>query len=463
MVKKNDVITLNIESVSNLGFGVAHVDGLVVFVSGAVTGDKIEGKIIKVTSSYAVGIIEKLIMPSPLRDEGRCDNKKCTSCAYKSLKYEEEKRIKEREVKEAFKKAGLPHIEISTLVSTDNTHFYRNKAQYPVATSKDGKIIIGYYAPKTHRVVEARHCPLTPTIFGNICDTLSEYFTESGASVYDEESGRGLLRHIYLRRGEKSGEILLTLVINGKEMPREDLLISKIREKYESVVGILLNTNEKNTNVILGEKYRTLYGRDYIFDTLAGVELKIKPNAFYQVNHEAAELLYAKARELAKLEKSDTLLDLYCGTGSIGLSMAEDCRELFGVDIVEDAISCAKENAARMGLKNAHFFASNADETEHILDEARLSLKRDIKPDVVILDPPRSGCGEKAVNFVASLSPKRIVYISCNPTTLARDVKIFESLGYQCGTVTPVDLFPATGHVESVVRLERRLDVDMRR
>ena len=303
---------------------------------------------------------------------------------------------------------------------------------------------------------EARFCPLTPRIFGEICDTLSEFFKENELSCYDEKTGRGLLRHIYLRRGELSGEILVTLVINGEKLPNESRLVSKITEKCGSVVGILLNVNEKSTNVILGDKYRVLFGRDYIFDTLCGVKLKIKPSAFYQVNHASAELLYKKARKLANLKKSDTLLDLYCGTGSIGLSMADDCQELFGVDIVKDAIDCAKENALFANIKNAHFFASSADETEKILDEATKALGRKILPDVVILDPPRSGCGERAVRFVASLMPKRIVYISCNPTTLARDVRTFSSLGYTHGEVTPFDLFPSTGHVESLVCLQRQ-------
>ncbi len=455
MLKKNDVVDLKIENMTNLGFGVARLSGLVIFVSGAVTGEEITARIIKLTPSYAVGRLEKITKASERRVYDRCAYEKCTSCAYRDISYSEECKIKENDVREAFLKSGLSEAQIAPIVPSPKAKEYRNKAQYPVTAGKDGEYLIGYYAPRSHRVCEARYCPLTPTIFGRICDTLANFFKENRISCYDESTGKGLLRHVYLRRGEVSGEILLTLVVNGEGIPNEKALIAKITESFDDVVGILVNKNTENTNVILGKEYRILYGRDYIYDTLCGVELKIKPSAFYQVNHASAELLYRKARELANLRKSDTLLDLYCGTGSIGLSMAEDCRELFGVDIVTDSIECARENARRANIENAHFFASSADETEKILDEAAAALGREILPDVVILDPPRSGCTEKAVRFVASLAPRRIVYISCNPTTLARDVKMFLELGYGYGEVTPFDLFPSTGHVESVVCLTR--------
>ena len=253
-----------------------------------------------------------------------------------------------------------------------------------------------------------------------------------------------------------SGEILLTLVVNGKSLPKSDELVALITGRFSDVVGILINENTENTNVVLGEKFTVLYGRDYILDNLSGVELKITAPSFYQVNHDATELLYAKARELARLEKSDLLLDLFCGAGSIGLSMVEDAGELIGIEIVESAVECAKENAERAGIKNASFFAGDATETENLLLTAEKALARKIKPDVIILDPPRAGCDEKLVDFASSLSPKRIVYISCNPSTLARDVKRFNQNGYFCNNVWGFDLFPLTGHVESVVCLEKQ-------
>ena len=255
-----------------------------------------------------------------------------------------------------------------------------------------------------------------------------------------------------------TNEILLTLVINGTSLPHSDELVNSITKQFSNVVGILLNVNKDKTNVILGNEFINLHGRDYIYDILGGVKLKITAPSFYQVNHDAAELLYAKAKELACPTKKDTLLDLYCGAGSIGLSMADSVGELIGIEIIESAVLCARENAASANISNAKFYTGDAASTENLLCNAENELRRKIEPTIVVLDPPRAGCDEKLINYVASLSPKRIVYISCNPTTLARDAAIFKELGYTCGEVTPFDLFPLTGHVESVVCLKRRLD-----
>ena len=458
MLKKNDTITLEINSITNLGFGVGRHEGLVVFVSGAVTGDVAEVKIIKLTPSYAVGRVENFISKSALRTDKRCSVSACTSCAYKSISYEHEKEIKHTDVKEAFVKAGLSEVEIGELISSPKTTEYRNKAQYPISVDKNGEYVIGFYAPKSHRITEARHCPLAPSVFADILDNLAVFFKKYKISTYNEESGEGLLRHIYIRRGEVSGEILLTVVINGNSIPHSDELIRGVRECCPHIVGVLLNVNKKNTNIILGDKFITLYGRDYIYDTLAGVKLKITAPSFYQVNHDAAELLYKKARELAAPTAEDTLLDLYCGAGSIGLSMARDVGELIGIEIVESAVTCARENASDNEISNAKFYTGDATVTEKLLENAERELGRRINPTIVIIDPPRAGCDVKLINYVASLYPKRVVYVSCNPTTLARDCAVFKSLGYCCGTVTPVDLFPATGHVESVVCLTRTFD-----
>ena len=266
------------------------------------------------------------------------------------------------------------------------------------------------------------------------------------------------MRHIYLRRGEISREILLTVVINGNSLPFSDELVSSITERFPDIVGILININKEKTNVVLGDKFITLYGRDHIYDTLCNVELKITAPSFYQVNRCAAEKLYNKARELAALEKGDTLLDLFCGAGSIGLSMADDASELYGIEIVPSAIECARENALRAGKSNAHFYVGDASDTEGLLKGAEESIGSKINADVIILDPPRAGCDKSLIDFSSSLNPKRIVYVSCNPKTLARDVKIFNKNGYFCDTVWGFDLFPWTGHVESVVCLTRRLD-----
>ena len=258
-----------------------------------------------------------------------------------------------------------------------------------------------------------------------------------------------------------SAEVLLTIIINGSSLPHEDELVSVMTGLFPDIVGILVNENTADTNVILGEKFRTVFGRDYIYDTLAGVKLKITAPSFYQVNHGAAELLYKKAAELALPTKDDVLLDLYCGAGSIGLSMADSVGELVGIEIIESAVLCARENAKDNGIKNAKFYTGDAKNTERLLDNAERELGRKISPTIVVLDPPRAGCDEGLIRYVASLSPKRVVYISCNPTTLARDCAVFQNLGYTCDKVTAVDLFPMTGHVESVVCLTRTFDNEL--
>ena len=456
-LKKNQILDVDIIDITNLGFGVAKVDGEVIFISDTVPGDKATVKIIKVAQSYAIGKVEELTSLSADRAE-RCDIRLCKACAYKCLSYNHEAEIKADAVRQIFKKAGLAEVEIGEIITSPKTTHYRNKAQYPVSRDKDGKYQIGFYAPKSHRVTDAVDCPLAPRIFAEILTEVRGFFERHNVSTYDEETGEGLIRHIYLRRGEVSGEVLLTIVINGTSLPHSEELVARMTERFPEVVGILINENKKNTNIILGEVYHTIFGRDYIFDTLAGVELKITAPSFYQVNHDCAEILYAKARELAELREGDLLLDLYCGAGSIGLSMAKDCREVIGVEIVESAVECARFNAENNGIKNASFYTGDAKDTEKLLIPAEEARGEKILPDVVIFDPPRGGSDEKLLRHVAKLNPRKIVYISCNPATLARDMVTLKELGYTGNTVFPVDMFPATGHVESVVALTRRLD-----
>ena len=453
-LKKNQILDVEIIDITNLGFGVAKVGGEVIFISDTVPGDKATVKIIKVAQSYAIGKVEELTSLSTDRAE-RCDIRLCKACAYKCLDYKKEAKLKEESVRQIFKKAGLPEVEIGEIITSPETVGYRNKAQYPVSRDKDGKYLMGFYAPKSHRVCDAVDCPLAPAVFADILREVRDFLGKHNISTYDEESGEGLLRHIYLRRGEISGEVLLTMVINGTSLPHSDELIERITKKFPQVVGILTNENTRDTNIILGDKYNTLFGRDYIFDTLAGVKLKITAPSFYQVNHDCAELLYAKARELAELREGDLLLDLYCGAGSIGLSMARDCREVIGIEIVDSAVKCARFNAENNGIKNASFYTGDAKDTERLLIPAEEARGEKIMPDVVIFDPPRAGSDEKLLHHVAALKPRKIVYISCNPATLARDMVVLKELGYTGNIVFPVDMFPGTGHVESVVCLTR--------
>ena len=452
--KKNQIVRVEIENITDLGFGVGRIDGLVIFVSDTVPGDVIDAKIIKANSSYLVGRTEKYIEKSNRRVTGRCSECACKSCAYKNISYADEARLKEDGVRRLFSASSLSGISTASVTVSPSETRYRNKAQYPIALI-GGEYKVGFFAPKSHRVTPVEDCPLTPKVFSNVVNELKAYFAENSLSVYDEITGEGLLRHIYIRRGEVSGEMLLTLVINGDAIPNASNLVDRITSRFPEIVGILLNVNKKSTNVVLGDSFITLWGRDYIYDTLAGVRLKVTAPSFYQVNHGATELLYAKAKELAAPTKDDTLLDLFCGAGSIGLSMADSVKELIGIEIVDSAVECARENAQIKGAENALFFTGDATETERLLANAERELGRKIKPDVVILDPPRAGCDEKLVRFVAGLSPKRVVYISCNPKTLARDVVIFREEGYDTKEVYPFDLFPMTGHVESVVCLTR--------
>ncbi len=455
MLQKNQTVTLAIEELNNLGFGVGRVAGEVVFVSGAVDGDTVLARIIRPHAKYAIAKVEEIITPSPHRAMSPCSSRGCGACAYLAVSEEHEADLKVATVKTAFQKAGMADVAIEPLLKTGERYRYRNKAQYPVAQDKNGNLQIGFYAPRSHRVVPAIDCPLGDASFPPILHTLHAFFTKHRTSAYDEETGKGLLRHIYLRRGTVSGEILLTLVINGKSLPHATELVATLRAAHPDIVGILLNINQENTNVICGEEYIPLWGKSTLHDTLAGVPLEIAPGAFYQVNHDAAELLYHRARTLANLRGEELLLDLFCGAGSIGLSMAEHVREVVGIEIVPEAVECAKRNAAAMGATNASFYCGDAENTENLLGVAEAERGAPLRPDVVVLDPPRRGCGGALLAYIARLSPRRVVYISCNPETLARDAACLTQNGYRMHAITPVDLFPCTGHVECVTCFTR--------
>lgn len=450
-IQKNDILKLEIVDMNNLGAGVGKIDGAVVFVNGAVTGDVVEAKIIKVTKSYYVARVHRIVTPSENREITQfcAAPESCGGCVYRHLTRECELEMKKNHIEGLFKKAGLDDINILPVLEVSRRYGYRNKAQYPVCKTKDG-VKAGFYANKTHSVVSYTYCSLEPDIFGDIVNAVCDFATKNNITVYDEVSGRGLLRHIYLRRGEISGEIMLCLVINGEKLPFSDRFVPYITSKFKSIVSVLLNINKKNTNVVLGDKYIKLYGRDYIEDTLCGLKFRISPESFWQVNRAGAEKLYGKAKELASLTGNENLLDLYCGTGTIGLSMADKAKWVTGVEIVEGAILCAKTNAEINGIKNADFYCADASKTESI-------IPADKNYDVVILDPPRKGTTEELISYIAKRNIGRVVYISCGPDTLARDIVTFKKYGYEAGDVLPVDMFPATGHVESVVCLTKQI------
>ncbi len=459
-IKKNDVLELDITAVSNLGYGVGRTDrGKVVFTPGTVTGERVEVKIIKITKGYLIGKLMKVVSPSELRDCGE----KCTApatcggCAYRFIKYDHELELKRQNVRSEFDKAGLSDVTVlDTACVRDEcgeavVWHYRNKAQYRFAKVGD-RVTAGFYASGTHRVIGNEACPLQPQVFGEIARTVCDFAEKYNITVYDELNGKGLLRHLYIRSGAgDNGEICVCLVINDKEFPYAESLVDLLTYKFNRIVSIVINVNQKNSNLILGNEYKTLWGKSGITDSFCGVELDVSPAAFYQVNHDAAELLCKTAADMADLKGDEHLLDLYCGIGSVGLSMAHKVRRLTGVEIVPQAVECAIKNADRAGIKNAHFVcADSADGAADIL------AKTDELPDVVVLDPPRKGCAPELLDSLTNAGINKIVYISCNPATLARDCAHLAKQGWMIGEVQPVDLFPRTGHVESVVCLTRK-------
>lgn len=446
MLKKNDIITLTIDNCSLDGSGVGHYDGLAVFVPMAFTGEKINAHILKVKKNCAFAKIESVLSPAPERIEPGCPvYSRCGGCAFRHITYEAEAAVKQDAVEQILHRIGKIDIQPESILTAAPDR-YRNKAQYPVA--REERVKIGFYSPHSHRVADCRDCLLQPASFAAILDIFEEFIESSATSVYDENTGEGLLRHIYLR-SNSCGDIMVCPVINGNSLPDSDRLVSLLTERCPEVKSIILNINKSDTNVILGGKCVPLWGSDCIIDELCGLNFRISPLSFYQVNRPAAELLYRKAREYACLTGSETVLDLYCGTGTIGLSMAGDAGKIIGVEIVEQAVGDAKENAARNGITNAEFICADAFEAALKLEE------RGTLPDVVILDPPRKGCGAALIETVARMNPQRVVYVSCDPATLARDLAIFDSLGYKTEAVTPVDMFPRTAHTECVAKLIR--------
>ena len=453
-LQKNQLLTLRIERLSNDGSGVAHSsEGEAVFVPGTAPGDEAQVRIVKDCGRYAFGILDKLLTPSPDRIPVDCAVAgPCGGCSLRHLDYAAELRAKQESVADAFRRIGGLDVPVLDALPSPEVDRYRNKVQFPVGRDKDGAPCIGFYAGRTHRIVPCPDCKLQPGILNDIGNTLCAFFAAHGIQPYDEERGKGLVRHIFLRRGAHSGQIMVCLVCTRPKLPHSDELVALLREKFRDIATILINVNAKKTNVILGEESVTLYGPGCIEDTLCGVPVRLGPLSFYQVNTLAAERLYGIAAEYAQLEPDDVLLDLYCGMGTIGLSMANHCRELIGVEIIPEAIDSAKANAARMGdavAAKSRFFCADAGEAA-----ARLAAEG-LRPDVIMLDPPRKGCDETTLSAVVQMSPRRVVYVSCNPSTAARDAAWLGQHGYRAEKVQPVDLFPRTKHVECVIALSK--------
>lgn len=453
MLKKNQIEEAEITAMSSDGNGIAKIDGMVVFVPYTAVGDKLKIRIVKVQKNYSFGIIEEILQPSPDRVDDHCPvYKKCGGCAFRHISYEAELRHKAEFVQSNLRRLGGLDPVMLPITPSPLVQGYRNKAQYPIR-EYDGKIEAGFFAKRSHRVISCASCDLQPAFFEQILEYTKQFLEEYHISAYDEQTGKGKVRHLYIRYGEVSSEVMVCLVVNSERLPHAAEYVEGLLKVCPQVVSVVLNINREQNNVILGQKCITLYGKDTIEDTLCDVRFELSPLSFYQVNRQAAEKLYRLAAEMAQFEGNELLIDLYCGAGTIGLSMASKVRELIGVEIVPDAVENAKENAKRCGVENARFICADAKEAA-----AQLAAEN-LHPDVIVVDPPRKGCDLEVLQAIAAMAPKRLVMISCNSASLARDCKELEALGYHLEKSAPVDLFPRTTHVETVCQLVLRKPV----
>ena len=442
---KNQEHTVTIEGYGEGGMGVARIDGRVVFVHGALRGEKCRVLILKTLKSVAFAKVLEVIEPSSERITPDCPYfPRCGGCTYRHIRYEEELRLKRQRVQDNLSRIGGSDVTVEEILGARDTLRYRNKAQYPV--SKDGAV--GFYRARTHEVIECEHCLLVKPVADAAAEALREYMQSCRVAGYDEKTGRGLVRHLYIR-SNAAGESLICVLVNGDKLPKEDRLVTLLRDACPKCTGIVLGTNTKKGNVILGDRYRTLWGSDRLEDTLCGKTFRLSVPSFYQVNRVQAERLYAKAIEFAGLTGQETVLDLYCGAGTITLALSDHAKKVLGAEIVPEAIDDARENAARNGVKNAEFFCGDAS------DVAKKLARENLRPDVITVDPPRKGLAADVVESIAEMQPGRVVYVSCDSATMARDVKRLADLGYTAQRACAVDMFPRADHVETVVLLSK--------
>ncbi len=450
-INKNDIVELEITSITSEGSGVGRINDMVVFVPNTAANDIVEVKIVKVLKNYAFGKLERLLSVSKDRVENNCPVfEKCGGCAYRHISYEAETREKAEQVFHNVKTIGkTADFEAGEIVcEPTKTERYRNKGQYPVGLNAGGEIVFGFYAPRSHRIIPIEDCLLQPEIFKEILAEIKAFMTENKVSVYDEKAHKGLVRHIYLRQGSVSGEIMVCIVVNGNTFTGINALCERLTSKFEQIKSIVLNVNKTANNVILGEKCITAWGSDTITDVMCGLAVKLSPLSFYQVNHDMAERVYRLAGELLELKGSETLLDLYCGAGLIGLSVADKVKKVVGIEIIPAAIENAKQNALDNGIENAEFYCGDASLVAEL-------IKKGYKFDALIVDPPRKGLSGDVIEALAASNAKKIVYVSCNSATLARDIALLKEKGYAAKKVIPADLFPRTIHCETVAFLVR--------
>ncbi len=444
-VEKNKKYIVDIIDTGFQGEGIAKIDGLTIFIPNAIKGEKLKILIVKVLSSHAFGKIVEIIEKSPYRIESDCTTyKRCGGCSLRHIKYEETLKMKQNAVQSLVNKTLKNKIEVEDTLGMENPYHYRNKAQYPVGLNKDGKPVIGVFANRTHEIIPINTCFIQNKQTEEIAKYIFEFLVKNNISVYNEKTQKGLVRHIVTKIGIKTNEIMCILVINGKEMPKEKEIVEELTNKFKNIKTIVKNINTKNTNVILGNENINLFGDGYITDILGEYKFKISPMSFYQINPIQAEKLYNLGVESANITKNDVVFDLYCGIGTISLFMSKFAKKVYGVEIVEEAIVAAKENAKMNNVDNTEFIAGDV---EKVLDE--LVNVKQIMPDIIMVDPPRRGLDNTSIENIKKVRPKKVVYISCNPATLVRDLAKLEEI-YEVKQITPVDMFPFTSHVECV-------------
>ncbi len=453
-VEKNKEYVVDIIDNGFEGEGIAKIDNFTIFVPGAIKGEKIKILILKVLSSHAFGKILEIIEKSEYRQEVDCDTyKRCGGCNIRHIKYEDTLKMKQNAVQSLVNKTLKNKIEVKSTIGMKNPFHYRNKAQYPLGINKENEPIVGVFAQRSHEIIPIRKCLIQNPISEEISKFIVEFIKDNKISIYNERTGKGLFRHIVIKVGIKTNEIMCILVINGNKIPKEDELVSKLISKFSNIKTIIKNFNTRNTNVILGKENINLYGNGYIKDILGEYTFKISPLSFYQVNPVQAERLYNIGVEAAKITKNDVVFDLYCGIGTISLFMAKHAKKVYGVEIVEQAISDARENSKINNIDNVEFIAGD---TEIILND--LINNKNIVPNVVMVDPPRRGLDNKSIENILKIKPDRFVYISCNPATLVRDLAKIEDF-YEIKEIQPVDMFPFTSHVECVAVLQIKQDI----
>lgn len=449
-VEKNKTYEMRIDALGSNGEGIGRIDGYTMFVEGALPGERVRILAVKVRKNFGYGKLLEILEPSSARREPLCPvAKQCGGCQLQHLSYAAQLAYKTKEVQDDLERIGGIHgVAVQPTLGMEKPWRYRNKAQFPVGQGKNG-CAIGFYAKRSHRIIDTEKCLLQHECNDAIIAVIRAFLDEFHIPPYDEETHSGLVRHILTRIGKQSGEIMVCIVINGKKLPHSDILTERLRE-IDGVVSIVLNCNREKTNVILGQKIIPLWGKDTITDAIDGITFEISPLSFYQVNPAQTEVLYRKALEAAELTGEETVLDLYCGIGTISLFFARKAKRVFGVEIVPEAIADARKNAERNGITNVEFAVGAAEDVI-----PKLYAEKGITADVVVVDPPRKGCDEKLLETILQMQPEKIVYVSCNPATLARDLKLLAEGGYRLRRAQPVDQFCHSTHVECVVLLSK--------